>query len=496
MAKDDPANPELEQLLLSFAEADPLKRLGTLNAVLSDDSIPAQSPEWAHLITGSHHDLVDALCSTAAGQVSDAVAVAWMLFDHWNLGSHHDDLSLVVTALSAAGADDARVSILRALAALELETPNAAWRLATDSREMSRHSSLDMQSCALVVSARAASIHRTTAEFRAVADDLEARRPYLTNASLIADALDVEAYGHFVSDDDAGSLEVALHALEYCHRRGLGLRTAWAHCSVAQIRAYMGDLDAATADANAALEEAAAFPPSAAVACRAFSLLTHLSLAHGEHVAALQHARQAMVAASPSRVDQSRALVANALAGLSGTVNEHVLTLESGTIRVWVWAEVVDAILSISQAVPTRLLERFIWGFRTVFPVAGVDPRTPGRDKRCDAALADAGLSVDKPSTQPITNLDNAISSVIEQVADTRGSNGSSLRTLGGELSNREIEVVRLAGQGLTDREIASELTIGVRTVNTHVATALRKLGYQSRREIVNWWRREGQPRA
>jgi DNA-binding CsgD family transcriptional regulator len=54
----------------------------------------------------------------------------------------------------------------------------------------------------------------------------------------------------------------------------------------------------------------------------------------------------------------------------------------------------------------------------------------------------------------------------------------------GDELSPREAEVVRLAGEGMTNREIALRLFLAVRTVEQHLGSARRKLGASSRREL------------
>ncbi|MFD4370172.1 LuxR C-terminal-related transcriptional regulator [Streptomyces sp. NPDC058486] len=53
------------------------------------------------------------------------------------------------------------------------------------------------------------------------------------------------------------------------------------------------------------------------------------------------------------------------------------------------------------------------------------------------------------------------------------------------ELSPREREVAQLAGAGLTNREIAHTLHLSPRTVEQHVARALRKLGAESRRALA-----------
>ena len=46
-----------------------------------------------------------------------------------------------------------------------------------------------------------------------------------------------------------------------------------------------------------------------------------------------------------------------------------------------------------------------------------------------------------------------------------------------GGLSQREVDVLHLISNGKTDREIAEELIIAIRTVNTHVGNILNKAG-------------------
>jgi DNA-binding CsgD family transcriptional regulator len=52
-------------------------------------------------------------------------------------------------------------------------------------------------------------------------------------------------------------------------------------------------------------------------------------------------------------------------------------------------------------------------------------------------------------------------------------------------LSRREREVLRLLAIRYTDREIADTLFISYRTVTTHVANILNKLGVNSRRDAA-----------
>ncbi len=53
------------------------------------------------------------------------------------------------------------------------------------------------------------------------------------------------------------------------------------------------------------------------------------------------------------------------------------------------------------------------------------------------------------------------------------------------ELTPREIDVVRLMARGRANKEIALELDLGVRTVETYVSNVLAKLGARSRTEAV-----------
>jgi len=59
-------------------------------------------------------------------------------------------------------------------------------------------------------------------------------------------------------------------------------------------------------------------------------------------------------------------------------------------------------------------------------------------------------------------------------------------------LTEREIDVIRLLAAGRTDREIAEELIIGVRTASTHVANILNKTGAANRAEAASFATRHG----
>ncbi len=55
------------------------------------------------------------------------------------------------------------------------------------------------------------------------------------------------------------------------------------------------------------------------------------------------------------------------------------------------------------------------------------------------------------------------------------------------QLTAREKEVMRLLARGYAYKEIARELTISVKTVETHASAVLRKLQLSSRHELTRW---------
>ena len=59
-------------------------------------------------------------------------------------------------------------------------------------------------------------------------------------------------------------------------------------------------------------------------------------------------------------------------------------------------------------------------------------------------------------------------------------------------LTARELDVLRLIAEGGTDREIAETLFVSRRTVNTHVANILAKLGVATRQDAVARAREQG----
>jgi len=57
----------------------------------------------------------------------------------------------------------------------------------------------------------------------------------------------------------------------------------------------------------------------------------------------------------------------------------------------------------------------------------------------------------------------------------------------GAALSDRESEVLRLIASGYSNKEIAKQLDLSVKTVEVHKANAMRKLGFTGRIDIVRY---------
>jgi DNA-binding NarL/FixJ family response regulator len=62
----------------------------------------------------------------------------------------------------------------------------------------------------------------------------------------------------------------------------------------------------------------------------------------------------------------------------------------------------------------------------------------------------------------------------------------------GKPLSQREIQILSLVANGYTNKEIANELAISVKTVESHKANSMQKLDLKSRAEIVDYARFRG----
>jgi len=93
--------------------------------------------------------------------------------------------------------------------------------------------------------------------------------------------------------------------------------------------------------------------------------------------------------------------------------------------------------------------------------------------------VAKGGKYIDRASRDSLTNspLTNRV-----YKGDSQGK----------PLSQREIQILSLVAHGYTNKEIANELAISVKTVETHKANSMQKLELKSRAEIVDYARFRG----
>ena len=69
----------------------------------------------------------------------------------------------------------------------------------------------------------------------------------------------------------------------------------------------------------------------------------------------------------------------------------------------------------------------------------------------------------------------------------TTMSSGGAPGSMSVSLSGRELEIIGLVAEGLTNQEIAERLTISKRTVDNHVSNVFTKTGSKNRVALLNW---------
>lgn len=89
---------------------------------------------------------------------------------------------------------------------------------------------------------------------------------------------------------------------------------------------------------------------------------------------------------------------------------------------------------------------------------------------RAIQVIADGGIYIDPRVTRALA----------DPLASSNGGN-----TPGTELSERETEVMRLIALGYANKEIAAQLELSVKTIETYKARSMEKLGLKSRVDIV-----------
>ncbi len=133
---------------------------------------------------------------------------------------------------------------------------------------------------------------------------------------------------------------------------------------------------------------------------------------------------------------------------------------------------------------------------RLALRLAGAGRRVPGRERvlhaRTDRGdrrpLARAGARQGRAAAARLVaegrrlSPEQAVALVLANEPDDAPPPGSRPA-----LTRREAEVAALAARGLTNRDIAAQLFLSVRTVEVHVDHILTKLGFRTRTQLAAW---------
>jgi len=87
--------------------------------------------------------------------------------------------------------------------------------------------------------------------------------------------------------------------------------------------------------------------------------------------------------------------------------------------------------------------------------------------------------------TTPAAAIDRVLGDEVSQSADPQPTTKPGRIE---DLTPRELEIVELISEGLTNKRIAARLVIAQRTAEGHVERILRKLGVDSRTQVAAWW--------
>jgi ATP/maltotriose-dependent transcriptional regulator MalT len=169
--------------------------------------------------------------------------------------------------------------------------------------------------------------------------------------------------------------------------------------------------------------------------------------------------------------------------GAAQALYEEALTLLKDVDDKWWMAWCLEGMAEV--AVARRRPERTVRLFGAAEALRGAigAPRPPGFRSYCERDLAAARDSLDEAAFEKeweegrIMTPERAVEYALEQQdAVAPPPSGDA-----GGLSPREVEVLRLVADGLTDGQVAERLHISPRTVGQHLHSVYKKLGVPSR---------------
>lgn len=122
-----------------------------------------------------------------------------------------------------------------------------------------------------------------------------------------------------------------------------------------------------------------------------------------------------------------------------------------------------------------------------VFAAAWGEGRTMSSDQILAALEQPAMPLEDLMAPQPVTSSSGSKTGIMEDAEAGQSAATSRQQPYAAGLSEREVEVLRLVGLGLTDGQVAERLILSARTVNSHLRSIYSKLEVSSRTAAVRF---------
>lgn len=157
---------------------------------------------------------------------------------------------------------------------------------------------------------------------------------------------------------------------------------------------------------------------------------------------------------------------------------------------VWYLSSPFSGIAALAAETEPEKAAQLLGAARGLHDQGGANPWTTETERnalaleRVQTALGEARFerAFQQGYDMPVGEVEAIARSLVEQGAAQEESNALRLPD---ELTPREVEVLALIGQGLSDREIGEALSISPRTASKHVANILAKLEVSTRAEAV-----------
>jgi predicted ATPase/DNA-binding CsgD family transcriptional regulator len=175
-------------------------------------------------------------------------------------------------------------------------------------------------------------------------------------------------------------------------------------------------------------------------------------------------------------------------------IQEESLTRASGFHDRWLDAFCLEGLASVVAAQGEEAWATHVWGAAESLRENCGIPQSPVERADCERAIAAARIHLGEKAfaiawAQGRTmTLEQVLEVPVQATLSTPTSGEQSPKATSKQslsypagLTAREVEVLRLVAQGLTDAQVADQLVISPRTVNTHLTSIYNKLGVDTR---------------